>query len=150
MGELTIHESGMIFGPFADSCVFQLEKSALYKGEFRQESIKTCEFVLQKDNKIYFIEAKESCPNYHNASSSDEKRKKYNEYIQDISQKMRDSLNMYMSILLGCNDSSELPRDMHLSDLSEYAIRFVLVVKNECRKELVRTVSSNFSGKTEE
>lgn len=129
MANTTITESGMTFGPFQDSSVFQIEKSTLYTSKFRPHGIKTCEFVLQRNRKLYFIEAKKSCPNQEAAMSDANKREKYDEYIHDIAQKMRDSLHLYTSILLKCNQSNELSGEMDVSDLSDLKIRFVLVVK---------------------
>lgn len=130
MADKTISESGMTFGPFPASCVFRIEKSSLYSSRFLSCGVKTCEFILRKNGKLLFIEAKTSCPNHDDAMSNEEKRKKYDEYIHDIAQKMRDSLNMYASMLLQSNESSELPKDMNTPNLCDIGIRFVLVVKN--------------------
>lgn len=125
-----IVESEMKFGPFQKSQIFRIEKDSTYITSFQANGIKTCEFVLQRDGKLYFIEAKKSCPNYSEAETSDEKRMKYKEYIHDISQKMRDSLNMYLSFLLKKNQTSDLPDYMRNLDWENLQICFVLVVKN--------------------
>lgn len=130
MADIVIHESDMTFGPFSDSDVFRMEHSGVYVSGFRQQGIKVCEFVLQRNGKIYFVEAKKSCPNHNNAMTSEEKCKKYSEYIQDIPQKMRDSLNLYASILLNRNKAQDFPENMNVGDLRDFQIRFVLVVKN--------------------
>ena len=130
MGITTITESGMTFGPFPDSGVFSIEKSTLYRSNFLSHGIKTCEFVLLRNKTIYFIEAKTSCPNHNTAMENDEKRVKLDEFVKDVSQKMRDSLNLFTSILLKLNHSNELPKDMENLNLSNIQIRFVLVVKN--------------------
>ena len=126
----TITESGMEFGKFPYSNVFPIEKSLLYRTKFLPYGIKTCEFILFQENRLYFIEAKTNCPNFENAQTGEEKRAKYDAFIQEISQKMRDSLNLYTSLLLKRNDSKELPRNMAGVDLSNIQFRFVLIVKN--------------------
>lgn len=125
-----IVESEMKFGPFLASQVFRIEKDSTYTSSFQSHGIKTCEFILRKDGKLYFVEAKKSCPNYSEAKTSDEKRKKYEEYVRDISQKMRDSLNLYTSMLLKVNQSVGIPNDLKILDWENLQIRFVLVVKN--------------------
>ncbi len=125
-----IVESEMKFGPFLQEQIFKIERDTTYISSFQANGIKTCEFVLQRDGKLYFIEAKKSCPNNSEAKTSDEKRMKYEEYIHDISQKMRDSLNMYLSFLLKKNQSSGLPDYMRTLNWKNLQICFVLVVKN--------------------
>ena len=49
---IEIEESGMKFGPFEFSHVFQIEKSKLYKN---LHNIKTVEFILENNNKFKFI-----------------------------------------------------------------------------------------------
>lgn len=48
---IEIEESGMKFGPFECSHVFQIEKSKLYKN---LHNIKTVEFILENNNKLQF------------------------------------------------------------------------------------------------
>lgn len=48
---IEIEESGMKFGPFECSHVFQIEKSELYKN---LHNIKTVEFILENNNKFQF------------------------------------------------------------------------------------------------
>lgn len=131
MREITIEESDMLFGPFPENEVFELEKSEAYTRMLhRYGGIKTCEFVLQRNSSIYFVEAKKSCPNIVNEASPDKlTKKKYYEYLLEISQKMRDSLNVYLSIMLNCNIDPVFPNDMRIRDLSRYKFKFVLVIK---------------------
>ena len=77
------------------------------------------------------MEAKSSCPNIANAWSSVRKtREKYYDYLLDISQKMRDSLQLYLSIMLNRNSDPVFPADMKVQDISCYEFKFVLVIKN--------------------
>ena len=79
-----ILESEMQFGEYKEEQVFQLEKSDQYTKKLRPNGIKSCEFILRRNNKLYFIEAKKSCPKQIMADTSEEKIIKYKEYIQDI------------------------------------------------------------------
>ena len=137
MADVRVVESGMSFGPFPDSDVFQIEKSSLYTSRFSPFGVKTCEFVLRKDKKILFVEAKTSCPNHEAAMSNEEKRVKYDEFVHDIAQKMRDTLNIYASILLKCNNTPEIPEVLSRVKLDDYEIRLVLVVKNAQNEWLI-------------
>lgn len=127
MADFQIVESGMHFGPFPEASVFHIEASSTYTDSLRVNGVKVCEFLLKRGNKLYFIEAKSSIPQYDTALSSEEKRQKYLAFIHDIGQKMRDSLSLYTSILLKCNNG-EL-HDLAISDFSSLQLRFVLIVK---------------------
>lgn len=57
----TTIESKMVFGPFEEANVFEIEKSNV--NQMIGEHIRTVEFVLRrKENQILFIEAKSSSP----------------------------------------------------------------------------------------
>lgn len=75
MDDVYITESGMVFGPFSKESVFRIENCDLYLTKYRQNGIKTCEFVLQRDGKLYFIEAKKTCPNHSVAMQDEDKQK---------------------------------------------------------------------------
>lgn len=92
--------------------------------------VKSCEFVLKKADALLFIEAKLSCPNQITAESPKEKREKYEEYISDVTDKMRHSLALYANILLKRYDPSGIPPNFLETDLSTKLIKLVLVVKN--------------------
>lgn len=127
---VVISESGMQFGEYSEEQVFHIEKSQQYVKKLMPKGIKTCEFVLMRDDKIYFLEAKASCPNENSASSSKEKKEKYDEYIQNIVLKMRHSLSLYANILLKRFNADGIPEMLRRSDLSSIKITLVLVVKN--------------------
>ena len=59
-----IQESGMQFGEYAEEQIFHLEKSIQYTESLMSNGIKSCEFILRRGNKLYFVEAKSSCPRY--------------------------------------------------------------------------------------
>ena len=125
-----ISESDMQFGEYKQEQVFQLEKSSQYTKKLRPNGIKSCEFILRRDNKLYFVEAKKSCPKKIEAETSEEKRRKYEEYIYDIVLKMRHSLYLYSNILLERYDAEGMSELLREKNLSELEIRLVLVVKN--------------------
>ncbi len=129
MANVTIHESEMTFGPFPDQLIFHIENSSVYQKHLCPNGIKTCEFLLRRKQNILFVEAKKSCPNQIHADTPEEKKAKYYEYINDIVQKMRDSLNLYASMLLNCNENSELSQGIHSTNLKDISLVFVLVVK---------------------
>lgn len=81
---IVIQESDMRFGEYEKDRVFQIEQCSQYTEKFRQNGIKSCEFILLRGKKLYFVEAKKSCPNQIMAETVEEKRIKYKEYIQEI------------------------------------------------------------------
>lgn len=127
---VTIQESDMLFGEYKDEQVFQIEKSIQYNGKLKSNGVKVCEFILLRGNKLYFIEAKKSCPNQIVGSSSEEKKVNYNKYINDIILKMRHSLALYSNILLKRYTAEDVPELIYKKSLSNLEIRLVLVVKN--------------------
>lgn len=127
---VVINESDMRFGEYSEEDVFYIEKSTQYENKLKPNGVKSCEFILKRDNTLYFIEAKTSCPNQITAESSEEKRNKYNAYIADITDKMRHSLALYANILLKRHDAAGVPNNLLEMDLSAKRIKLVLVVKN--------------------
>ncbi len=61
----------------------------------KQDGIKICEFILIRNNKIFIVEAKGSCPNYNNSDKA-----KFNEFVDDIVIKFRDTLSLITNIIL--------------------------------------------------
>ena len=127
---VTINESNMCFGEYSEEDVFCIEKSNQYQSNLMPNGVKSCEFILKKADTLYFVEAKTSCPNQISAGSSKEKREKYNEYITDITDKMRHSLSLYANILLKRHNAAGVPSNLLETDLSAKKIKLVLVVKN--------------------
>lgn len=134
---IVISESGMQFGEYEQQYVYQLEKSSQYTKKLRPNGIKSCEFIMRRDNALYFAEAKTTCPQQIKADTSEEKKMKYNEYIQDIVLKMRHSLALYSSILLGRYDMDGIPEGLRERDTSHLEIKLVLVVKNAKKEWLI-------------
>ena len=126
-----IIESGMEFGGFETSELFHIEKSQIYK-KFAG-GIKTVEFILKyNENCIFFLEAKESCPNADNRMESEEKNRKFEEYYSSITNKFIDSLQVYLAAILGrCEDASEIGSKLKgIKSLKGVELKFVLVIKN--------------------
>lgn len=128
---MIIEESGMRFGEYPDNMVFYIEKSPQYQIHLMSNGIKTCEFILLKDLALWFIEAKKSCPNQISEDTAEEKIEKYNEYINDITTKMRHSLALYASILLVRHGVEGISQEMLENKLSgqDVYINIILVVK---------------------
>ena len=126
---ITITESEMHFGQYQEESVFQIEKCDLYR-RLAPEQVKCCEFLLFRQGKLCFLEAKKSCPNQITAQSSAEKQRKYKEYIDGIVTKMRHSLALYANILLHNQSSADIPDTFCTQDLSQCKIQLILVVKN--------------------
>ncbi len=124
-----IVESGMQFGIYEDGTVFHIEKSAQYRQKLMPNGVKCCEFILLRDNTLFFIEAKTSNPREITADTPKDKKKKYNEYISEIVEKMKCSVLLYASILLRRYDSGGVPAKLMKHDLSDRQIKLVLVVK---------------------
>lgn len=126
-----VTESGMCFGNYPDDSFFAIENSELHK--YMGEGIKTVEFVLLgKDKKIFFIEAKTSCPNGANKHESPEKSMKFEEYYRDITEKFFDSLQMFLTAVLNkTSNTEEIGKKLiENKDYSETDICFVLVIEN--------------------
>ena len=124
----------MKLGEYREENVFHIEKCPQYTKRIRQMGIKTCEFVLLQKGKLCFVEAKKNCPNQLSDCTPAEKIEKYNEFIQEITEKMRDSLNLYANILLGRYSKEGLPEKMrNVKDLNIY---LVLIVKGADRSWL--------------
>ena len=123
-------ESEMMFGPYAVDEVFRIEKSPQYTESLMPNGVKSCEFILSRGNTICFVEAKKSCPKQITADTPEEKKQKYKEYIEEITDKMRHSLALYANILLKRHDPAGIPAKLLHQDLSKKKIKLILVVKN--------------------
>ena len=125
-----IEESGLRFGEYYEDQVFQIETSPQYTKSLRDNGIKSCEFILRKGKKLYFFEAKSSCPRQimKDIPDKDEKKKQYDEFIEEIVLKMRHSLALYGNILLKQYSQDKVPEKLADPDLSNTLIYLVLVI----------------------
>ena len=137
---IIIEESGMRFGEYDENQVFQIERSEPYTKHLRQNGIKSCEFILQTGSRLYFIEAKSSCPRQIiDALPSDETEKKneaYHQFIEEIVLKMRYSLSLYGNILLKRYPQNNIPDAMIKPDLFGKNICLILVINTKGAWEL--------------
>lgn len=129
---VVIEESGLRFGEYPEDQVFQIETSEQYTKSLRPNGIKTCEFILRRGKKLYFFEAKSSCPRQVVKSipegKKEEKKKAYDEFIDEIALKMRHSLSLYGNILLKRYAQDQVSENLANPDLSKALICLVLVI----------------------
>ncbi|MBO1520438.1 hypothetical protein [Oceanisphaera pacifica] len=87
---ITITESGVTFGPFAQDTIFRVENSPCAA---RLGGIKACEFVWwsASNNKLVFIEARASVPNPQKSLSE------YEQYFSDMLEKFDNSLQLLLA-----------------------------------------------------
>ena len=127
-----IEESGLRFGEYPEDQVFQIEACEQYTRSLRPNGIKTCEFILRRGKKLYFFEAKSSCPRQVVRSipenKKEEKKKAYDEFINEIVLKMRHSLSLYGNILLKRYAQDGVSENLANPDLSKALIYLVLVI----------------------
>lgn len=129
----TIIESGMSFGPFPEGNCFYIEKSQTLKEinkRARQgEGIQIAEFLLLRteNNKttLSIIEAKTSSP-------KPQSRDNYNAYINEIKEKLANSLTLFVSFYLHRHPTGnpELPEKFKQLKLATIHFELILVVKN--------------------
>lgn len=133
MDKVSFIESGMNFGDYDKDKIFQFEKCISYQKLLRNNGVKICEFMLLMDKKLIFVEAKSSCPSSETANGSHRARtsyEKYEEYVDSIVQKMRNSVSFYASILLKRCSQDNMPFGLLMEDLSGLNIVLLLIVKN--------------------
>ena len=139
---IAIIESGMTFGFYPDGHCFCIEASetvkAINKTAKQGDGVKIAEFLLleTKNNEatIYIVEAKTNPP-------PDEAQVRVKDFIEDIKQKLSNSLALFVAIYLNRHiaKNSKFP-NAELSDyfrqleLSKVNFILILVIKN-CKKE---------------
>jgi hypothetical protein len=119
-----IEESNMIFGDFEEDKIFKIEKSKLYNKI--GSGIKVVEFIfLKNENELNFIEAKSSSPR-----PTKENYIRFNEFINEISDKFIHSFNLFYSAILKRNkDYEELSSNFFELDNSRVKLKFILVIR---------------------
>ena len=132
MTMLPIIESEMTFGPYPDGHCFAIEECATYKkvnkGAKSGEGIKIAEFLLiRTDNNhlpvIWIVEAKKSTP-------SPNKQQDFDDFIEEIRQKLTNTFFLGMSMFLGRHKSTydEFPEPFKSVDISIAKFKIVLVI----------------------
>ena len=126
---IIIEESGMKFGEYSENQVFQIEKSPQYITRLRDHGIKSCEFILLRKDKLFFIEAKSSCPRHPSEVGSwQDQFQRYHNFINEISDKIRDSLLLYANILLNRYSQDAVPGSLLQAGLDKIDIQPIIVI----------------------
>jgi hypothetical protein len=131
-----IIESGMSFGPFPDAHCFYIEKSQTLKEINKRDGIRIAEFLLLKTESnqttVSIIEAKTSSPR---PKSHDN----YDRYINEIREKLANSLALFMSFYLQRYPTghSELPNHFKQLQIASIHFELILIVKNSKSEWLI-------------
>jgi hypothetical protein len=144
---IAIIESGMTFGFYPDGHCFCIEAGEtvkkINKTAKKGDGVKIAEFLLleTKSNKttIYIVEAKTNPP-------PDEEQLRLKDFIEDIKQKLSNSLALFIAIYLNrhvATDSrfpnAELSDYFRQLELSKVDFLLILVIKN-CKKENLQQI----------
>lgn len=121
---IQINESGMIFGEFEDNKVFQIEKSRLQQKV--GNGIKVVEFIfISNENELSFVEAKSSSPRPVKDNII-----RFNEFIDEISDKFIHSFNLYYSAIMKRNENyTEIDTSFFELDNTKIKFKFILVIR---------------------
>lgn len=130
---ITINESGMSFGPYADTHCFQIENSPLHNSV--QPCVQIAEFLLILEGKqnqppmVWIIEAKSSTPNPR--SPLPDTGKKFSAFIDEIRDKWINALTLGVAVCMGrhANAGQVLPQGFTTLPLDKAIFRLVLVIK---------------------
>lgn len=142
MDTIIIRESDMDFGPYVPGQLFHMEKSNQYQ-DCNKARVRCCEFLLLKDRKLLFVEAKKTCPNGEKQNEAGERTKEYHGYVEEITEKMRHSLSLYAAMLAGRRSMEGVGEGIRKADRAKTEIVFVLVVKN-AEKEWLKNYADVF------
>jgi hypothetical protein len=123
---IIIEESNMKFGPYSENDVFHIETCQLYRQI--QQGVKIGEFVLHRLSKanqpaLWIAEAKSSSPHPEND-------KKFATFIEEIAEKMNNTLSLLFALMLHRHPEHEeqLPASCTATDIPSCSVRFVLVI----------------------
>jgi hypothetical protein len=127
-------ESGVTFS-FPKNYLFRIEKSqtflSLNEDAKKDEGIKTAEFLfldIQQDSIfIWVVEAKTGTP-------QPAKEKDFNEFINEIRDKLYDSLSLFLAIYLN-RHLNELPVNFQQMELKKVDFKLVLLITSPTYKE---------------
>ncbi len=114
-------ESGMNF-VFEPGKMYSIEEDTFNNRITSKCGAKICDFIVYKDNKLHFVEAKSSAPR--------DKEELYS-YTEEISQKFYDSLLVYIGVLFDRKNtaSNNISPQMKNRKYLAGTIKFVLVIK---------------------
>ena len=137
---ITIEESGMRFGPFAETHCFQIENSPLHNSA--QPGVQIAEFLLIKNvqddepPQVWIIEAKSSSPNPN--SLLPDGAENFLGFIAEIRDKMLNTLTLGVTACIGrhANAGQALPQAFTDLPLGRTVFRLVLVINGHKEKWL--------------
>lgn len=125
-------ESGMHFGPYPDEDCFWIEKCKLYKRI--QQGLKIAEFALLWPSntavrEVWIVEAK---------SSSPYEKVRLAEYMDEIRQKLTNSIQITLAACLGRHAEADvnLPLGFKALDLKAASFKCVLLINGTPKSEL--------------
>lgn len=129
---ITINESGMSFGPYADTHCFQIENSPLHNAV--QPGMQIAEFLLVQDGgqnqppKVWVVEAKSSTPNP--GSPLPGAAETFSAFIAEIRDKLLNALTLGVTACIGrhANAGQVLPQAFTTLPLDRAVFRLILVV----------------------
>lgn len=112
---------------FKKENIFHIEKSGVYQQVGK--NVKICEFIVKLKGKILFIEAKTTFSNPQKGT--------FDKDIQDIYQKILNSLLLYSGILLGRPYKSLEKLPENLNSMKDKKIGLILIIKNHKKEWLI-------------
>ena len=129
---ITINESGMSFGPYAETHCFQIENSPLHDSV--QPGVQIAEFLLIQDGegkhppKVLIIEAKSSTPNPKSPLPA--AAETFSAFIAEINDKLLNALTLGVTACIGRHAESGqvLPAAFTTLPLDKTIFRLILVV----------------------
>jgi hypothetical protein len=128
MTELTIVESGMVFGPFRAEDCWYIECSACYRRII--EGVQMAEFLRiehrqNRPPRLWVVEAKTGCPKPG--------QPEFDEFIGKVCAKLTNAMMLAVAACLGRHPESEsdLPASFKALDLAKVDFFLVLVIKGD-------------------
>ena len=129
---MTIAESGMTFGPFAETHCFQIENSLLHNSV--QPGVQIAEFLLIQNGQgnlppqVWIVEAKSSTPNP--GSPLPGAAETFSDFIAEIRDKLLNALTLGVTACIGrhANAGQVLPQAFTGLPLDRTVFRLVLVI----------------------
>ena len=126
----TITESEMIFGPFEEADVFEIEKSNV--NQLIGERIRTVEFVIcREENRILFVEAKSSLPREQTS------KERYDAFVTEITDKFVHSFEIYHTLKYNrYHIDQDIGEHLKQQEWDKVQIKFVLVIRGHKKEWL--------------
>lgn len=117
-----LHESDMELCYDIES-TFLCEK---YINSIKINNLKSVEFITIHNNKILLVEAKKTAPFPKNIETE---TSGYKKYINDISQKAKDSFSIFSSIIMNLRDINICSK-LRNADYRNIEFRLIVIIKN--------------------